>query len=207
MQRVSTTSISVPLNGSLCDQFEPTRGFRQGDPLSTYHFILAMKYLFRSLLVVETNKYITGVKFSKRVPHISHLLFTDGILIFGQANMQHIAYILQILHDFGKLSGKMLIFDKSCLYFSRNLSPDACANLVRALNMSIFTDSGKYLGSPLLLGHSKLKYFYPIVQSFEASLKNYVSTTLNQAGRSTLIKVVLNSLPLTKCDVLKFQLL
>ncbi|XP_026455364.1 uncharacterized protein LOC113356439 [Papaver somniferum] len=89
----------------------------------------------------------------------------------------------------------MLNFDKSCVYFSHNLSPDYCDFLAGALQMSIVTDSEKYLGAPLLLGHSKLKSFDPIMQSFEARLKNYVSITLNQSGRSILIKSVLNSLP------------
>ncbi|XP_026417489.1 uncharacterized protein LOC113312969 [Papaver somniferum] len=97
MQCVSTTSISVLLNGSPCDQFEPTRGVIQGDPLSPYLFILAMEYLSRSLIFAEHNKSIIGIKASRKSPPISHMLFADYILIFGQANMQHIDKILQIL--------------------------------------------------------------------------------------------------------------
>ncbi|XP_026397062.1 uncharacterized protein LOC113291782 [Papaver somniferum] len=170
MQCVSTTSISVLLNGSPCDQFEPTRGVRQGDPLSPYLFILAMEYLSSSLLVAETNKTITGIKVSRKAPPISHLLFDDDILIFGQANMQHVDHILHTLQEFRKLSGQILNFDKSYVYFSNNLSPNDCVILAQALNMSLVSDSEKYLGAPLLLGHSKIKSFDPIMQSFEARL-------------------------------------
>ncbi|XP_026451067.1 uncharacterized protein LOC113351266 [Papaver somniferum] len=149
----------------------------------------------RSLLVAENHKIITGVKVSRKAPLISHFLFADDILIFGQANMQHVNDILKILENFGSLSGQMLNFDKSCVYFSHNLSPGYCEFLARALNISIVSDSEKYLGAPLLLGHSKVKYFDPIVKSFESRLKNFVSITLNQDGRSTLIKYVLNSSP------------
>ncbi|XP_026396843.1 uncharacterized protein LOC113291534 [Papaver somniferum] len=104
----------------------------------------------------ETNKIITGVKVSRRAPPISHLLFADDILIFGQANTQHINAILQILQNFGNLSGQMLNFDKSCVYFSKNLSPHECDNFSQALNMAVINDNEKYLGAPLLLGHSKI---------------------------------------------------
>ncbi|XP_026410606.1 uncharacterized protein LOC113305823 [Papaver somniferum] len=123
------------------------------------------------------------------------VLLNDDVLIFGQADMQHVNEILKLLQNFGTLSGQMLNFDKSCVYFIHNLNLEYCEFLAGALQMSIVTDSEKYLGAPLLLRHSKLKSFDPIVQSFEARLKNYVSITLNKSGRSTLIKSVLNSLP------------
>ncbi|RZC68420.1 hypothetical protein C5167_031698 [Papaver somniferum] len=63
--------------------------------------------------------------------------------------------------DFGKLSGQMLNFDKSCVYFSNNLDPVYCDTLASALSMSIVTDSDKYLGDPLLLGHSKVQRWKP----------------------------------------------
>ncbi|XP_026399135.1 uncharacterized protein LOC113294986 [Papaver somniferum] len=88
IQCVTTTSINVLINGSPCDQFVPTRGIRQGYPLSPYLFILAMKYLSRSLLAVEMKKDLTGIKVSRKAPPITHLLFADDILIFGQANMK-----------------------------------------------------------------------------------------------------------------------
>ncbi|XP_026416089.1 uncharacterized protein LOC113311468 [Papaver somniferum] len=53
----------------------------------------------------------------------------------------------------------------------------------------------KYLGSLLLLGHSKQEAFKSIQESFEQRLSTYNSVSLTQAGRSTMIKHVLNSVP------------
>lgn len=45
MSCISTRSISILLNGETLDNLNPSRGFRQGDPLSPYIFILCMEYL------------------------------------------------------------------------------------------------------------------------------------------------------------------
>ena len=51
MSYVSSTSISILVNGGKLDSFAPSHGIRQGDPLSPYLFILCMEYL--SYLIEE----------------------------------------------------------------------------------------------------------------------------------------------------------
>lgn len=45
MSYILSVSTSILFNGGALDNFMPTRGIRQGDPLSLYIFIMCMNYL------------------------------------------------------------------------------------------------------------------------------------------------------------------
>ena len=42
---ISTTSTFILFNGSKLEAFSPSRGIRQGDPISPYIFLLCIEYL------------------------------------------------------------------------------------------------------------------------------------------------------------------
>ena len=105
MSCVSSTSISILVNGGKLDSFAPSRGIRQGDPLSPYLFILCMEYL--GYLIEE--KCIDGswspIKASRRNVGISHLIFTDDLILFTEINDEACEAISNVLQTFCAESG------------------------------------------------------------------------------------------------------
>lgn len=78
---ITTTKFSVAINGEMCGYFSGTKGLRQGDLLSPYLCVLAMEVLSQLLNANFRNGRI-GYHPKASKPFISHLAFTDDLMIF-----------------------------------------------------------------------------------------------------------------------------
>lgn len=84
---VRSVSYPVLLNGETHGHIKPTRGIRQGDPLSPFLFILCAEALFHVMNKAEKNGRIMGMCLSKKCPPIRYFLFADDSLFLCQANL------------------------------------------------------------------------------------------------------------------------
>ena len=96
MQCISI-SYSVLVNGEPSKVFHPSVGLRQGDPLSSYIFILCMEVLSKNLSKLQNSKELVGLKIARTAPKISHLFFADDALFFFKANPKNCWAIKNIL--------------------------------------------------------------------------------------------------------------
>ena len=64
----------------------PTRGIRQGDPLSPYLFIICAEGLSNLIKKAVEGKEITGIKICNGNPMVSHLFFADDSLLCCKAS-------------------------------------------------------------------------------------------------------------------------
>lgn len=104
MACTSLTEMKVLWNGEESAPFHPSRGVRQGDPLSPYLFILCMERLgHRILQEVQRGKW-KGLRFNKQSPTISHLFFADDLILFGEASGEQIQVMRDIMVNFCKVS-------------------------------------------------------------------------------------------------------
>ena len=68
--------------GGVLDDFRPSRGVRQGDPISPYLFLIVVEGL--SCLL---KNVIRGMKVTPTAPEVNHLLFADdNLLVFEATN-------------------------------------------------------------------------------------------------------------------------
>ena len=90
MSCVSTPSFSVRINGKAYGNITPSRGIRQGDPLSPYLFLLCVEGFTSLLAREELEGRLHGVALCKNATSITNLLFADDSLIFCQANKDEV---------------------------------------------------------------------------------------------------------------------
>jgi hypothetical protein len=86
MRCVSTLSFQVKVNGERLETFKPSRGIRQGDPISPYLFLLCGEGLSSLLKYYDGGWIDRGILLSPKSPWISHLLFADDCLVFIKAD-------------------------------------------------------------------------------------------------------------------------
>ncbi|KAF7147810.1 hypothetical protein RHSIM_Rhsim03G0079300 [Rhododendron simsii] len=156
---ISSVSYSLLLDGQVSGYIQPSRGLRQGDPLSPYLFLLCAKGLSEMFRNAEVQRLIHGVIICRDGPHISHLLFADDTVVFCKAKRSELQVVDSILKDYRNASGQLINFQKSSMFFSRNAGPDLRRNLSAFMAIPVRGDLGRYLGSPAKIGKTKTEMF------------------------------------------------
>ena len=114
---ISSVSYQVLLNGEAKGNIIPSRGLRQGDPLSPFLFIILTGALISQIKGAEAEGRLTGLKIAQASPAVSHLLLTDDSLFFCKADVQKCAELMKIINNYGLVSGQQLNTSKSSILF------------------------------------------------------------------------------------------
>jgi hypothetical protein len=105
MACVRSVKYQVRFNSEETEMFTPTRGLRQGDPISPYLFLLCVEGLSSLLLYEEEVGGIDGIQVCRNAPSVSHLLFADDSLILMRADMTNATSLQQVLDTYCANSG------------------------------------------------------------------------------------------------------
>ena len=82
---ITSPTFSILINGSPFGQFTLEIGLCQGDPLSPFLFILGTEALSRLLIRQESQDLLKGIKIACNCAPISHLLFSNDLILFAKA--------------------------------------------------------------------------------------------------------------------------
>ncbi|XP_024200296.1 uncharacterized protein LOC112203585 [Rosa chinensis] len=85
MSCIMSVSYAVLVNGEVTQKILPTRGIRQGDPLSPYLFILCAEGLSALITQSVNQGLLKGLKMCPQAPTLHHLFFADDSILFGAA--------------------------------------------------------------------------------------------------------------------------
>jgi hypothetical protein len=151
MKCVTSVSFAVRVNGVLSPSFKPSRGIRQGDPISPYLFLLCSEGL-TCLLKSRGPQFISrGIRVSLHAPWISHLLFADDCLIFTQASKRGADRISEILEVYNRGSGQLVNKHKSAVFLVKTVikllsrkSSRPSKSLMRCLERSIWDSQPRW---------------------------------------------------------------
>lgn len=80
MQCITTVPFSVKFNGEQLPFFFPSRGLRQGDPLSPYLFILMANVISTLITQAISIGHIKGIRLNRWCPTLSHLFFANDVI-------------------------------------------------------------------------------------------------------------------------------
>lgn len=120
MMCVKFVIYKVSVGRELVGPSYPSKGLRQGDPLSPYLFILCMEGLSIMLQKFEGEGALHGAKAAINAPMISHLFFADDSLLFFRADEREAIKVKDVLHEYEMASGQSINFQKSSMMFSKN---------------------------------------------------------------------------------------
>ncbi|XP_042953504.1 uncharacterized protein LOC122290052 [Carya illinoinensis] len=203
MNCVRTVTYSTILNGIPGEVITPSRGLRQGDPLSPYLFLLCAEALSSLLSSAEQRGIIKGVAVSRNGTRINHLLFANDCAIFCRAKLVEWYQIKGLLSVYEEASGQTLNKEKTSVFFSSNIRVETKNFILQQVNGSRCNNYNRYLGLPTIVGRSKYNTFKSLKEKVWRRVNSWKHRFLSSAGKEILIKSVLQAIPTYAMSVFK----
>ena len=190
MSCVTTPSFSILMNGKSYGMIHPSRGIRQGDPLSPYLFLLCAKGFIALLAKAQLEGRIKGVSICGGAPKVTNLMFADDLLLFCQATQAEGETIAKILQTYARDSGQSINLEKSSAYFSSNTLDNQKQQILEILGVKEVDRFETYLGLPTLIGRAKYHTFSYLKDRIWKKLQGWKGMLLSRAGKEIIINTV-----------------
>ncbi|CAL1358445.1 unnamed protein product [Linum trigynum] len=196
MACITSPTMQVLWNGQNTEEFKPSRGLRQGCPLSPYLFTLCLEKLSHLIREsIDQGKW-KPIRLNPGGPQLSHIFFADDLILFVEASADQAAVIMKCLDTFCQASGQLVSREKSVVFFAKNTNRTISSSTTSILGMPATQDLGRYLGVPVLHGRVTKDTYRYILDRINSKLSGWKAKNLTLGGRVTLAISVLCSLPI-----------
>lgn len=203
MHTVTTVTYGIQFQGEESCKIVPTRGLRQGDPLSPYLFLLCSEGLTCLLKDAEVRGSLHGIKISRSALEITHLLYADDSLVVCLVEPSEAQELKELFNLYEECSGQKINMEKSDICFSSNTDPDCADEFSAIIGISNVPQHARYLGLPSLVGRSPTASFAYLRDRVVQRLLGYKGNLLSKGGREVLLKSVIQSMPTFAMSVFK----
>lgn len=195
MACVSSVSYSVKFNGKLLLSFVPSKGLRQGDPLSPFLFLFVDDALSSLVNKAIVEDGLVPVRIFRNAPAISHLLFADDSLLFFRATGQQAAMVKGLLNTYALSTGQLINPSKCSILFSDNCSAPVMIEVKQILEVTQEVFEPKYLGLPVPEGRMHKGRFESVMESIRKVLVDWSEQFMSVGNKEILIKSVAQAIP------------
>lgn len=190
MMCVSSVSYSFLVNNSPRGYVLPSKGLRQGDPISPYLFLCCAECLSSLFANMEHSGLIQGISICPLAPPINQLLFAYDFFILSKAKWTNCNVVKNSLACYGRASGQQANLVKSVVCFSRNVKRNEQDMLACLLGVVRVERHEKYLSLPTFVRRNRGTRFNHIKEKLWKKLQGWKGKILNAARNELLIKVV-----------------
>jgi hypothetical protein len=122
MECVSTISYTVYFNNVQLESFKPSRGLRQGDPLSPFLFLFVADGLSRLFKKETQQGMLQELHICRRSPGISHLLFADDTMVFFKVDQGQAEVMKGLLRRYEMGTSQLISPSKCSIMFGSQCS-------------------------------------------------------------------------------------
>jgi hypothetical protein len=193
----------VKFNGDLLDSFSPSRGLRQGDPLSPFLFLFVVDGLSALRQREVQDNTITTIRICRRASGISHLLFADDSLLFFKAEANQARRVKQVIEEYATSTRQLINPAKCSIFFGESCPTDTREQVKSALHVHQEAFDAKYLGLPTPHERMDKGKFESLRSSLSKSLTEWGDNHLTQVAKEVFVKSIAQALPVYIMGVFK----
>jgi len=110
---LTSSSMSVLVNGSPTKEFVPKRGLRQGDPMAPFLFLIVAEGLAGLVRQAVKKELYSGIKVGSNGTNVGLLQFADDTLFLCETKAQNAMTLKVVLRCFELTSGLRVNFSKT----------------------------------------------------------------------------------------------